>query len=557
MTGFTAHLDTFARDHLPARADWPVMDYTVLPELAAYPERFNCAAELLDKTVAAGHGDRPVYHFEGQVITYRQLQEQVNRIARVLVDDLGMVTGNRVLIRGFNHPMVAACWLAVVKAGGIAAATMPQLRARELGYIVGKARVGLALCDARLTEEMEATRQRADGLNVVLFNTDAPDSLEARMAGKPAEFTAVETAAEDVAFIAFTSGTTGQPKGAMHFHRDVLATCDTFSKYVLEPTPDDVFCGTPPIAFTFGLGQHVLFPMRAAASTALVERPSPDALLQAIQDYRVTICATAPTMYRAMVDLVPNYDISSLKQCISAGETLPLSTFERWLAATGHKAIDGIGSTEMLHIFIASAGDEVRAGSTGKVVPGYRARVADEQGNDVPPGTIGLLAVQGPTGCTYLDDPERQRLYVRDGWNYTGDAYLMDEDGYFWYQARADDMIISAGYNISGPEVEAVLLDHPKVLESAVVASPDPERGFIVKAFVVLKNNEDAGAALVTELQDFVKREIAPYKYPRAVEFVDALPRTDTGKVQRYRLRQLEEERASGRSDPAPSPSPS
>jgi 2-aminobenzoate-CoA ligase len=554
MSATSAHVDTFARDRLPPTEDWPLLDLSGLPELAVYPERINCGVELLDVMVRAGHGERPVIRFEGRTLTYRELLADANRIARVLVEDLGVVPGNRVLLRGFNHPAMVACWFAVVKAGGIAVATMPQLRARELGYIIEKAQVSVALCDRRLSDDMVAAQGRvaAGSLRLVYFNSDAPDSLEAQMGGKAPEFDNVHTAADDVALIAFTSGTTGQPKGAMHFHRDVLAVCDTFSKHVLRPDAGDIFCGTPPLAFTFGLGALVLFPMRAGASAVLLERPTPDGLLRAIQEDRVTICSTAPTMYRAMTDLVKGYDLSSLQKCVSAGETLPLPTYERWLAATGLKIIDGIGATEMLHIFIASAGDDIRPGATGRVVPGYQARVVDESGRPVPPGTVGLLTVRGPTGCRYLDDVERQRGYVRDGWNYTGDAYKLDADGYFWYQARADDMIISAGYNISGPEVEAVLLDHPQVQECAVVAAPDPRRGFIVKAFVVLKNPADAGPALVEELQSFVKAEIAPYKYPRAVEFVDTLPRTETGKLQRYRLRQMEMERADLTPNPLP-----
>ncbi|HEX7183741.1 MAG TPA: AMP-binding protein, partial [Thermoanaerobaculia bacterium] len=362
--------------------------------------------------------------------------------------------------------------------------------------------------------------------------------LESLMRGKPATFDNCDTAADDTALIAFTSGTTGQGKGTMHFHRDVLAVCDCFPPYVLKPEPDDVFCGSPPFAFTYGLGGLILFPMRIGASALLLEQASPPHLLQGIQDHRATICFTAPTAYRAMTGLVKGFDISSLRKCVSAGETLPRPTFETWERETGIKIIDGIGSTEMLHIFISASGEDIRPGSTGKPVPGYQAKLVDEEGNDVPAGAIGRLAVQGPTGCRYLDNPERQRAYVQNGWNLTGDSYVMDEDGYFWYQARTDDMIISAGHNISGPEVEAVLLDHPSVAECGVVGVPDEERGHIVKAYVVLRSGFAASPDLVKELQAFVKSEIAPYKYPRAIEFVDTLPRTETGKLQRFRLRE-------------------
>jgi 2-aminobenzoate-CoA ligase len=540
----SAHVDTFCRDNLPPRELWPEMDYSKLPELAAYPPRLNCAAELLDKAVETGWGARTVLHYPGGRWSYDQLLETANRIAHVLVEDLGVVPGNRVLLRGPNNPMMAACWFAVLKAGGVVVCTMPLLRVRELTYIADAARIRLALCDARVAAEAEQAMATTgaglprEGGRVVLFHSDLPGSLESLMASKPASFDNCDTAADDTALIAFTSGTTGQGKGCMHFHRDVLAICDCFPRYVLKPQEDDVFCGSPPLAFTYGLGGLLLFPVRIGASSLLLEQAAPPQLLQGIQDHRTTVCFTAPTAYRAMAGPAQDFDLSSLRKCVSAGETLPKPTFELWRQATGLEIIDGIGSTELLHMFISSSGDDIRPGSTGKVVPGYEAKVIDDDGNEVPPGTIGRLAVRGPTGCRYLNNLERQRAYVQDGWNLTGDSYIEDEDGYFWYQARTDDMIISAGNNISGPEVEAVLLDHPKVAECGVVGVSDEERGFIVKAFVVLRQGFESGPELVKELQDFVKAEIAPYKYPRAVEFLDSLPRTETGKLQRFKLRE-------------------
>jgi 2-aminobenzoate-CoA ligase len=416
---------------------------------------------------------------------------------------------------------------------------MPLLRARELGYIVEKAQIALALCDASLMEELGAVRQASPTLRrVVAFNTDAADGLEALMARQSAEFDNLIPAWDDVALIAFTSGTTGEPKGAVHTHRDLLATCDTFGEHVLRPAADDVFCGSAPIAFTFGLGGYLLFPMRVGAATLLLEQSTPPHLVRAIQDHRATVCFTAPTAYRAMTPMAAEHDLSSLRKCVSAGEPLPAATFEGWREATGVRIIDGIGSTEMLHIFISAPEEETRPGSTGRAVPGYRARIVDDDGNEVAPGEIGRLMVQGPTGCRYLADPDRQRTYVQDGWNVTGDTYVMDDDGYFWYQARSDDMIISSGYNIAGPEVENCLLEHPAVQECAVIGTPDPERGHVVSAFVVLREGFGRGDGMVKALQDFAKAQIAPYKYPRRVEFVDALPRTQTGKLQRYRLRQ-------------------
>ncbi|MCL4682548.1 MAG: AMP-binding protein [Rhodocyclaceae bacterium] len=536
----TAHLDTFARDNLPPRSQWPQLIFG-RPELQ-YPERLNCAAELLDRMVAAGHGERPALWapVDGRPVhcTYRQLLARANRIARALVEDLGLVPGNRVLLRGPNNPMMAACWLGIVKAGGIVVATMPLLRAKELTQIAVKARCSLALCDGRLLEEMELARPDCPDLRrIVAFNDGGAGSLESMLEGKPDSFDNVDSAADDVALIAFTSGTTGQPKGTLHFHRDVLAMCDAFPRSVLKPGPDDVFCGTPPLAFTFGLGGMLCFPLRFGASTVLVEKLMPDTLLQTIRDFKATICFTAPTFWRLMAPLAERDGIGGLKKCVSAGEALPDATRQLWKQASGIEIIDGIGATEMIHIFISSPPEKIRRGAIGQVVPGYHARIVDADGNPLPPGKVGRLAVQGPTGCRYLADP-RQSQYVQDGWNLTGDAFSMDADGYFFYQARTDDMIISAGYNIAGPEVESALLAHPAVAECGVVGVPDPERGQVVKAVVVLREGHTPGEALARELQDFVKRTIAPYKYPRAVEFVDALPRTETGKLQRFRLRQ-------------------
>ena len=537
----SGHADSFARDALPPRELWPEMRFDRIPELS-YPARLNCAAELLDKAIERGWGARVAFRWPGGQWTYAELLEQANRLANALVDDLGVVPGNRVMLRGYNGPQMVALWFAILKAGGVVVCTMPLLRTRELTFTADKARIELALTDARIAADCEAAMKvRADGTpraggRSVSFG---PDSELHRLAEqKPATFRNVDTAADDVALIAFTSGTTGEGKGTMHFHRDVLAICDCFPKYVLKASADDVFCGSPPFAFTFGLGGLVLFPMRIGASSLLLEQATPPLLLDGIEKYRPTISFTAPTAYRAICSMLGERDVSSLKKCVSAGEALPLATFEAWEKATGIKIIDGIGATEMLHIFISASGKEIRPGSTGKVVPGYEARVVDENGNSVADGTVGKLAVRGPTGCRYLDNLERQRAYVQHGWNLTGDSYVRDRDGYYWYQARTDDMIISAGYNISGPEVENVLLLHPAVKECAVVGLPDVERGQAVSAFVVLSAGHEPSDALAKELQDFVKKEIAPYKYPRRLSFLRELPRTATGKLQRYRLRE-------------------
>ena len=531
MTG-----DTFCRDALPPRELWPAMRYDTLPELAAYPERLNCAVELLDRAVERGWGERTALLAPGMRWTYGDLLVAANRIAHVLVGDLGVRPGNRVLLRGPNNPMLVACWFAVLKAGGVVVCTMPLLRTREIRFTVEKARIALALTDTRVAADCEAAMP--DGRVIHYGAPGRAGSLEQLMASKPASFTSVDTRADDTALIAFTSGTTGQGKGTMHFHRDVLAICDCFPRYVLKPRADDIFIGSPPLAFTFGLGGLVLFPFRFGAAGALLEQGTPPNLVKGIEDFRATVSFTAPTAYRAMCPLIASHDISSLRDCVSAGETLPRATFDAWQEKTGIRIIDGIGSTEMLHIFISASGDDIRPGATGRAVPGYEARVIGDDGRDVPDGEIGRLAVRGPTGCRYLDNIERQRAYVQDGWNITGDSYRRDADGYYWYQARTDDMIISSGYNISGPEVESVLLLHPAVHECGVIGAPDPERGQIVKAFIVLRPGVVADAGLARALQDFVKAEIAPYKYPRSIVFTDALPRTDTGKLQRFRLRQ-------------------
>jgi len=533
----SSHVDGFARDHLPPPGEWPDFLFD-LPALR-YPQRINCAVELLDAALARGWGMRTALIGAGERLSYAELTAQVDRIAHVLRRDLQLVPGNRVLLRGANCPTMAAAILAVFKAGCIAVPTMPLLRARELGAIAVKARVDAVLCAAGLRAEVDALQEiLGEGVPpVTLFDAPGdPAALENLMARHGDPFAATDTAADDVCLISFTSGTTGIPKGTMHFQRDLLAICDCFPVHTLQSRSDDIFIGTPPLAFTFGLGGLLLFPLRVGAAAVLIEKPTPETLLAAIAAERATVCFTAPTFYRQMAQLAASHDVSSLTRTVSAGEALPLATREAWQAATGLAMIDGIGATEMLHIFISAAGDAIRPGATGKPVPGYQACVLDAEGKPVGPGVIGRLAVKGPTGCRYLADP-RQRDYVQDGWNLTGDAYEMDGDGYFYYRARMDDMIISAGYNIAGVEVEEALLRHPAVAECAVIGRPDEERGQVVEAHVVVRAGQEADAALARELQEFTRRQIAPYKYPRRIVFRDALPRTETGKLQRFKLR--------------------
>ena len=538
----SSHADTFARDHLPPVNEWPVFAFD-RPEVQ-YPEQLNACVELLDVHVRAGHGQRPAVHGVGGqgpfTWTYAQLQAQVDRIAHVLMHDMGLVSGNRLLLRGGNSPMMAACWLAAIKAGLVVVPTMPLLRSAELAQIIDKAQVQAALCADALAAELAhslnpAHAHHTPSLRAVMhFGGDVAQGLEHHMAAHEAPFTAHPTLRDDVCVMAFTSGTTGKPKGTMHFHRDVLAMCDLFPRHILNMGPDDVVCGTPPIAFTFGLGGLLAFPLRFGASTVLIEKHIPQSLLETMTHYRATQCYTAPTFYRQMAVLAGSHDLSSLRHPVSAGEALPDATRQLWLQATGIPITDGIGGTEMMHIYIASAGKDARPSYIGQVIPGYQAQIVDDHMQPVPDGTPGRLAVRGPTGCRYLDDP-RQRDYVKQGWNLPGDTFVR-EDGYFRYLARNDDMIISAGYNIAGPEVESVLMQHPAVAECGVIGVPDDERGRVVTAVVVLKPGHHGDAQMTEALQQFVKETVAPYKYPRHIVYAEVLPRTETGKLQRFKL---------------------
>lgn len=537
---YTAHKDTFARDNLPPADQWPEFSFD-LPELE-YPERVNCAQVLLDDAVAEGHGDRVAIYSDDGNWTYQQLLEETNKIANVLVDDLGLEPGNRVLLRSANNRMLAASWLAVIKAGGIAVTTMSMLRAKEIGVIAEIGKINHALCDARLIDELNGAAEITGLLqNIGAFGEGG--NLDALAASKPATFTNVDTALEDVAILAFTSGTTGVPKSTMHFHRDILSMSNVVGKYLCDIKQDDIHMGSPPLGFTFGLGVSLVFPLHYRAATALIESPSTDNLLEGIKKFGVTSLFTAPTMYRVLLQHLDQHELPTLKQYFSAGETLPKATSDAWFEATGARIIDGIGATEMSHIFIGARGDDIRPGATGKPLPGYQACILGDDNQPLPKGSTGRLAVKGPTGCRYMND-DRQKEYVTDGWNVTGDVYRLDEEGYYWFEARGDDVIVSSGYNITGPEVESTLMNHEAVAECAVVASPDPDRGNVVKAYIVLVAGVEGSAELIKEIQNYVKSTIAPYKYPRAIEFVESLPKTQTGKVQRFKLREMAKESA-------------
>jgi 2-aminobenzoate-CoA ligase len=527
----TAHLDTFVRDRLPPPEAQPEFLFD-LPELQ-YPDRMNAAVELIDR---ADPSALAILNDAG-TWTYGDMRSLSDRIARLLVEEEGLVPGNRVLLRGPNCAMLFAAWLGVLKAGGIVVATMPILRPSEIATILERAQVSHAIVDARfLADFTPAAEQTGLVRSLLTYEGDSGGgALEARLANAPHGFTPVDTLRDDVALIAFTSGTTGKPKGCVHYHQDVLTSADSFARHILKPAAGDRWACSAPLAFTFGLGMLLTFPFRFGGTAVTIEQPGPKPLLDAVEKFAVTTLATAPTAYKAMLGMLEGHDISSLHTCVSAGEHLPAATWHAWHEATGLKIVDGIGATEMMHIFISASGDEIRPGATGKAVPGYRACVLDRAGRPLAHGT-GRLAVKGPTGCRYFDD-ERQAIYVQGGWNVTGDTYRVDEQGYFWYLARSDDMIISAGYNIAAPEVENALYAHPAVQECAVVGVPCAERGQRVKAFVVPAPGQEPGPALAQALQDHVKATIAPYKYPREVEFAEALPKTATGKLQRYALR--------------------
>ena len=533
----TTQIDRFVHDRLPPPEDMPQLIFE-LPELQ-FPDKLNAIVELLDRNVVNGNGNRVLFRDARESLTYAQVLDRVNQQARVLTEDLQCVPGNRVLLRGGNSIEMAIAWLAAVKAGLIAVATMPMLRSRELIGVINKGQIAHALCATALLAELQAARAQCAVLTTVLTF----DALAGSAQYKSTACQAAMTDADDIALMAFTSGTTGAPKAALHTHRDLLAACETWPRHVLKATADDIVVGSPPLAFTFGLGGMLVFPMWAGAGVYFADGGlSPESMIKAINDVGATICYTAPTFYRRMAALAEKTPMPTLRICVSAGEGLPDATRQLWKQATSIDLLDGIGATEMFHIFISSAGSEVRRGAIGKVVPGYRAQVVDDDGNPLPPGTVGKLAVIGPTGCKYLEEP-RQKQYVKNGWNYPGDSFVMDEDGYFFYQARDDDMIVTAGYNVAGPEVENCLTQHAAVAECAVIGVADVERGMVVKAFVVLKTGYEGDGATAAMLQDYVKAELAPYKYPRQIAFVPTLPRTETGKLQRHRLRQHESAR--------------
>jgi 2-aminobenzoate-CoA ligase len=539
----SAHADPFIGTQLPPRELWPHFDYSA-PHLRGYPDRLNASVALLDAAIDAGAGDKPAFFYEDVTWSYRHLFDRVQRIARVLVEQFSVIPGTRVLLRSPNTPMVAACWLAVARVGGVIVNTMPLLRSRELSFILDKAQVRLALCEIGVAEDLAAAAAQSPVLERVSYFTATCDGsradadLDHRVAATPTGAGSVATAADDVALVSFTSGTTGNPKGAAHFHRDLLAVTDCWPR-VYTVGRNEVVVGSPTLAFTYGLAASLLYPLRYHASAVLLPRPTPEAILGAIARHRATSLYSVPTSYQAMLPLARNYDLSSLRKCTSAGESMRVRLWKEWREATGRRIVNGLGTTEMLTHFVSESMQVACVGSMGHAVPGYTVRVIDDAGHPVPWGERGRLAAIGPTGCRYIGDPERQQAAVQNGWNVTGDLCEQDAEGCFWYVDRADDMIVSSGYNISAQEVERVVCDHPKVQACAVVGVPDPARGNVVRACIVLRNPAERCDATAREVQDYVKSVLAPYKYPRDVRFLDELPKTATGKIQRYRLREV------------------
>jgi len=525
------YTDNFAHDNLPSIDLQP--DYLCdLPQFQ-HPEMLNCVERLLDNHIKKGNGDAVCIRTFEESWTYNNLFEKANQIAHVFIDDLGLVSGNRVLLRSANNPMMVACWFAVLKAGGIVVSTMPLLRSKELTTIIDCAEISIAISDSDLADEMNQVESKFLKITSFFRNGD----LDKLTQYKPKNFENYHSKADSVCLIGFTSGTTGLPKMTAHYHKDILNICEAFPVYSLQPTKDDIFIGSPPLGFTFGLGGLVLFPMYFGASTFLIEKPSPDLLLKAIQEYKVTICFTAPTAWRVLTTKLNEFNVSSLRKCVSAGETLPLQVWHDWYDATGLKIIDGIGSTEILHIFISSNEENMIPGATGLPILGYEAKIIDENGNELPINESGKLAIKGITGCKYLNREEKQKEYVQNGWNITGDIFKKDDNGYYWFVARGDDMIISSGYNIAAIEVESVLLTHEDILECAVVGLPDEERGMLVCAHIVLKDNNKASVEFKKTIQQWFKQVAAPYKYPRVINFIESLPKTETGKIQRFKLK--------------------
>ncbi len=544
MSEPSAHIDQFILNGLPPKSIWPEMDYSVLPELSEYPKRMNVAGILLDNSVKKGWSTKPAIHFDGQTWNYGQLLSKANQIANILVSECGVIPGERVILRSGNHPLLIAAWFAVLKVGAIAISSMPVLRERELAYMIEKAEIQIAISDFKLRADLEAAGSKSRTIRKILYFGGGKDPLETQMERQLETFKNIDTAADDPAIIGFTSGSTGTPKGTIHFHRDLIAVADTFIKHVVKIKSSDIVCGSPQIAFLYGLCAYIPDTMRFGASTVLLERGTPEKLLETIQKYRATVCFSTPSGYKLMLDHLDHYDTSSLRLCVAGGEPLAPAVFREWQHKTDVAIINGLGISELLHIFISASGKDIKPGTIGKAIPGFQVRIVNENFRDTRPGEIGQMIVKGPNGCRYLNDEDRQKRYIRDGWNLTGDLCVKDEDGYISYEARTDDMIMTAGYNVSGLEVEAVLLEHKSVREVAVVGKPDKDRGQIVKAFIELRDKNGASEKLALELQNFVKSQISAFKYPREIEFVDQLPHTATGKIQRGALRQKEIENA-------------
>ena len=508
----------------------------------ALPVRFNAAAHFVDRNVAEGRGASPAFLCEGQTLSYADLQALANRTGNAL-RSLGVETADRVVMICLDGPEFLGTFWGAIKIGAVPVPVNTLLRAADYRHVLHDSQARVAVVSAPLLAEAAPALRESSSTHVLVAGPHEPFlSWEAHVRPASATLDAAPTSRDDPAFWLYSSGSTGPPKGAVHLQHDMFVCAETYARQVLGIRSTDRVFSAAKLFFAYGLGNAGYFPLSVGAQSVLfAPRPTPEATFEVIARYRPTLFFAVPTLYAGMLalkDAERRYDTSSLRLCVSAGEALPAEMYARWLERFGVEIIDGMGTTELLHMCLSNRPGAVRPGASGLPVPGYDATIVDEAGVPVARGEIGSLRVRGDSVmASYWNQPEKTRQTLHGEWLLTGDKYYQDEDGYFWYCGRSDDMLKVGGRWVSPVEVEATLIAHPAVLESAVVGQ-EAEDGLVkAKAFVVLKEPAHASAALAAELQSFVKAKIAPYKAPRWVEFVDSLPKTATGKIQRFRLR--------------------